>query len=80
MHYLFTILQSNSEIRNNNISIDLINSSRDSYNAVTNWLTDVRTLASPNIVIILCGNKKDLDDQRQVSFLEASRFAEEHGR
>ena len=47
---------------------------------MTNWLTDVRTLASPNIVIILCGNKKDLEDQRQVSFLEASRFAEEHGR
>ena len=59
---------------------NLCYSSRESYNAVTNWLTDVRTLASPNIVIILCGNKKDLEDQRQVSFLEASRFADEHGR
>lgn len=51
---------------------------RESYNAITNWLTDVRTLASPNIVIILCGNKKDLDDQRQVTFDEAERFAQEH--
>jgi Ras-related protein Rab-4B len=51
---------------------------RESYNAVTNWLTDVRTLASPNIVIVLCGNKKDLEDQRQVTFLEASRYAQEH--
>ena len=53
--------------------------SRESYNAITNWLTDARTLASPNIVIILCGNKKDLEDQRQVTFLEGNRFAQEHG-
>ncbi|CAF1411717.1 unnamed protein product [Adineta ricciae] len=49
---------------------------RESYNAVANWLSDARSLASPNIVIILCGNKKDLDEQRQVTFDEASRFAE----
>ncbi len=56
-------------------------SSRESYTAITNWLTDVRALASPNIVIILCGNKKDLENElRQVTFLEASRFAQEHGR
>ncbi|UJR33655.1 hypothetical protein I4U23_021088 [Adineta vaga] len=54
-------------------------SNRESYNDITNWLTDVRTLASPNIVIILCGNKKDLeDDRRQVTYLEGSRFAQEH--
>lgn len=46
---------------------------------MTNWLTDARTLASPNIVIILCGNKKDLDADREVTFLEASRFAQENG-
>jgi len=42
-------------------------------------LTDARTLASPNIVIILIGNKKDLDSDREVTFLEASRFAQENG-
>ncbi|NXX23915.1 RAB4B protein, partial [Podargus strigoides] len=52
--------------------------SRETYNALTNWLTDARTLASPNIVIILCGNKKDLDADREVTFLEASRFAQEN--
>ncbi|KAM9260136.1 LOW QUALITY PROTEIN: ras-related protein Rab-4B-like [Morus bassanus] len=51
--------------------------SRETYNALTNWLTDARTLASPNIVIILCGNKKDLD-AAEVTFLEASRFAQEN--
>lgn len=37
-----------------------------------------RMLASQNIVIILCGNKKDLDADREVTFLEASRFAQEN--
>jgi GTPase SAR1 family protein len=41
-------------------------------------LTDARTLASPNIVIILVGNKKDLETEREVTFLEASRFAQEN--
>lgn len=53
--------------------------SRETYNALTNWLTDARMLASQNIVIILCGNKKDLDADREVTFLEASRFAQENG-
>ncbi|XP_036601058.1 ras-related protein Rab-4B isoform X1 [Trichosurus vulpecula] len=52
--------------------------SRETYNSLTNWLTDARTLASPNIVVILCGNKKDLDSEREVTFLEASRFAQEN--
>eukprot|EP00051_Salpingoeca_urceolata_P032350 m.15347 g.15347 ORF g.15347 m.15347 type:complete len:210 (+) comp5000_c0_seq1:308-937(+) len=53
-------------------------SSRDTYNALGNWLTDARTLASPDIVIVLVGNKKDLEAEREVTFLEASRFAQEH--
>ena len=53
--------------------------SRDTYNALTNWLTDARTLASPNIVIVLVGNKRDLDADREVTFMEASRFAQENG-
>ncbi|XP_064403744.1 ras-related protein Rab-4B-like [Halichondria panicea] len=53
-------------------------SSRETYNSLTNWLTDARTLASPNIVIVLVGNKKDLDADREVTFMEASRFAQEN--
>ncbi|KAH8358090.1 hypothetical protein KR084_002006 [Drosophila pseudotakahashii] len=52
--------------------------SRDSFNALTNWLNDARTLASPNIVILLVGNKKDLEEARDVTFLEASTFAQEN--
>lgn len=54
--------------------------SRDSFNALTNWLNDARTLASPNIVILLVGNKKDLEEARDVTFLEASTFAQENGK
>nr|CAD7409460.1 unnamed protein product [Timema poppensis] len=52
---------------------------RESFNALSNWLSDARTLASPNIIILLVGNKKDLDATREVTFLEASRFAQENG-
>jgi Ras-related protein Rab-4B len=52
---------------------------RETFSALADWLSDARTLASPNIVILLVGNKKDLDDEREVTFLEASRFAQENG-
>nr|CAD7455257.1 unnamed protein product [Timema tahoe] len=51
---------------------------RESFNALANWLSDARTLASPNIIILLVGNKKDLDATREITFLEASRFAQEN--
>ncbi|TPP58484.1 Ras protein Rab-4B [Fasciola gigantica] len=33
---------------------------RESFNALSNWLNDARQLASPEIVVVLVGNKKDL--------------------
>jgi Ras-related protein Rab-4B len=52
--------------------------SRESYNHVLNWLVDARTLARPDISIVLAGNKCDLKESRAVSFLEASRCAQEN--
>lgn len=52
---------------------------RDSFNVLNNWLNDARSLASPHIVILLVGNKKDLEEAREVTFLEASTFAQENG-
>jgi len=52
---------------------------RETFNSLANWLSDARTLASPNIIILLVGNKRDLDGDREVTFLEASRFAQENG-
>lgn len=34
--------------------------SRDSYNHVGTWLNDARTMANPDISLILVGNKTDL--------------------
>ncbi|XP_068923963.1 ras-related protein Rab-4A-like [Petaurus breviceps papuanus] len=56
----------------------LISQAEKTYNALINWLTEARMLASQNIVIILCGNKKDLDTDREITFLEASRSAQEN--
>jgi len=52
--------------------------SRDSYNHVSSWLNDAKALANPDIGIVLVGNKIDLQQEREVSFLEASRFAQEN--
>jgi len=52
--------------------------SRESFNTLSNWLNDARKMASPQIVILLVGNKKDLEEARQVTFLEASTFAQEN--
>ena len=54
-------------------------SRRVTYNHLTSWLTDARNLTNPNTVIMMIGNKKDYDDKRDVSFEEASTFAEENG-
>lgn len=52
--------------------------SRDTYNHLINWLADARTLARADISIIAVGNKTDMKDKRQVTFLESSRFAQEN--
>ncbi|KAK9768756.1 Ras- protein Rab-4B, variant 2 [Basidiobolus ranarum] len=51
---------------------------KESYKTLIKWLSDVRNLAGPDIVIVLVGNKLDLEDNRQVRYLEASRFAQEN--
>ena len=41
------------------------------------WCTDSRALGSPDICVVIAGNKLDLRADRRVDFLEASRFAQE---
>mmetsp|Transcript_29199 Transcript_29199/g.81680 ORF Transcript_29199/g.81680 Transcript_29199/m.81680 type:complete len:232 (-) Transcript_29199:324-1019(-) len=54
-------------------------SRRATFNHLTSWLTDARNLTTPNTIIMLIGNKADLDDQRDVTFEEAQAFADENG-
>lgn len=58
------------------IAYDITN--RESYNKLVTWLADARTLARADISIIAVGNKCDLKDQRAVTYLEASRCAQEN--
>ena len=42
-------------------------------------MDDVRTNSSKNVTVILIGNKKDLEEKRQVSYEEGEAFAKENG-
>ncbi|KAM8964664.1 ras-related protein Rab-2A [Sarcophilus harrisii] len=52
---------------------------RDTFNHLTTWLEDARQHANANMVIMLIGNKSDLDIRREVSKEEGEAFAQEHG-
>ncbi|KAG0259064.1 Ras- protein Rab-4A, partial [Mortierella polycephala] len=53
-------------------------SNRNTFNSITKWIADARKLAGADIALMLVGNKLDLED-REVSYLEACRFAQENG-
>jgi len=43
------------------------------------WIRELQRQADPSIVILLCGNKTDLEARRQVTKEEAQKYAEEEG-
>merc|ERR1712203_296902 len=53
-------------------------SRRDTFNHLTNWLDEVRANANANLVLMLIGNKADLE-RREVSYDEGAQFARQHG-
>ncbi|KAL6658129.1 hypothetical protein ACP70R_003715 [Stipagrostis hirtigluma subsp. patula] len=52
---------------------------RETFNHVASWLEDAKEHASPNLTIMLIGNKSDLSRKRSVSYEEGERFAMDHG-
>ena len=46
---------------------------------LTRWLEEVRQYGNQDTVIIIIGNKSDLEEKRQVSTEEGQRFAKEEG-
>ena len=52
---------------------------RETFNHLTRWLEEARQNASNTMVIMLIGNKSDLEHRRQVSVEEGEQFAKEHG-
>jgi Ras-related protein Rab-2A len=55
------------------------NFSRETFNHLTRWLEEARSNANSNMVIMLIGNKADLDKRRAVSEEEGRQFAEKNG-
>merc|ERR1712167_558988 len=52
---------------------------RETFTHLTSWLEESRQHASPNMTIMLIGNKCDDEDKRAVTFEEGEAFAKQHG-
>ncbi|KAL8262450.1 hypothetical protein R6Q59_023799 [Mikania micrantha] len=52
---------------------------RQSFDHIARWLEELRAHADDKIVIMLIGNKSDLDSHREVSTEDATEFAEREG-
>lgn len=52
---------------------------RETFSHLTTWLEDARQHSNSSMVIMLIGNKCDLDARREVKREEGEAFAREHG-
>ncbi|KAH7679686.1 Small GTPase superfamily ARF/SAR type protein [Dioscorea alata] len=52
---------------------------RQSFDHIARWLEELRGHADKNIVIMLVGNKSDLEEQRAVPMEDAKEFAQREG-
>jgi Ras-related protein Rab-14 len=52
---------------------------RATFTHLTSWLSDCKNLTGPHTVIVMVGSKLDMAAQREVSFAEAKKFADENG-
>jgi small GTP-binding protein len=59
------------------VIFDLTN--RESFEKIDRWIQDVRSLARPDVILVLLGNKSDLDTQCRVRTEEADAYAKENG-
>ena len=58
-----------------NYSVSL--SDANSFNQTSKWIDDVRTERGNDVIIMLVGNKTDLQDKRQVSTEDGEKKAKE---
>ncbi|XP_076577835.1 ras-related protein Rab-19-like [Chaetodon auriga] len=49
------------------------------FDSVTHWIKEVELYGASNVVLVLIGNKCDLEQERQVQFEEACNLANEKG-
>ncbi|KIO22062.1 hypothetical protein M407DRAFT_42524, partial [Tulasnella calospora MUT 4182] len=60
------------------IVFDITRQVRQSFANLQRWLADARALGSPNLVAVVVGNKSDREEDREVEWAEASRWAAEN--
>ncbi|KAM3186318.1 hypothetical protein ACTXT7_004544 [Hymenolepis weldensis] len=51
---------------------------RSTFQRIQNWLSDARRLTSANTVMMMIGNKSDLEEQRDVSYEDAKQLADDN--
>ncbi|CDH60093.1 ras-related protein rab-6a [Lichtheimia corymbifera JMRC:FSU:9682] len=68
-----------SYVRDSSICVivyDITN--RNSFNHTTKWIDDVRAERGDDVIIVLVGNKTDLNDKRRVTIEEGEKKAREY--
>ena len=70
------VLYKNLKFKGVILIYDITNSR--SFEALINWLEDVRQYGPDDINIIIVGNKIDLVNERDVSYQDANSFAEKY--
>jgi len=53
--------------------------SQESFDNLNQWLKEINLYAGENTPKILLGNKSDLEDQREISYIDAKNFADSLG-
>ncbi|CAK9859058.1 unnamed protein product [Sphagnum jensenii] len=52
---------------------------KDSFNRVQSWVKELRKMANKNIVLVIAGNKSDMDKMQHLNVGDAERYAESIG-
>ena len=52
--------------------------SKNSFNSLNKWLEDIKNNVQDSVFIVLCGNKIDLNNKRQVNYEDAQKFAKDN--
>ena len=70
----------NSFYRNSSLAILVYSvTSQKSFKNLEIWLNDIKVNSNPDIKIFLIGNKKDLEEKREVPIDSAKKFFKDHG-
>lgn len=51
----------------------------DTFNNLATWYNEVMAQSEPHVIVFLVGNKKDMEDKREVSLERVEAFKKERG-